>query len=471
VNSEQWTKRTKHVGKRVSVLGALALASLIMACRPSAPPQPQAAQPSAEAKLAARIYNSGFDLAHDSYNGISAASDGKIYYVLSSQNIDVGAQVYSFDPATEKVTHLADLTEVCGEKGLKAIPQNKSHVRFWEANGKLYFASHIGYYTIVNGAETRGVPPAGYKAYPGGHFLSYDLTTGKFENLVVAPHGEGIIAMTMDPDRRRLYGLTWPTGYFIRYDLRTKQLKDLGLQTELAESVRGAKYRTLCRSLVVDPRDGAVYFSTAEGDIRRYDYAADTISTVPGDNLRKDYFGQYDPTSSGTMGYNWRQVVWYSPENAIYGVHGNSGYLFRFDPTAAHVDVLDRITSLPSQRTGMFDEFSYGYLGFILGPDGNTLYYLTGGPIFAGGKRVAGKSVAQKGESKGAENLHLITYYIPTHKYIDHGPIFLPDGQVPQEVNSIAVGKDSSVYALAAVTQNGRNRTDLMQIPGPIASK
>ncbi len=54
-------------------------------------------------RLPARIYNSGFDLAHDSYNGISSASDGKIYYVLSSETIDTGAQVYRFDPATEKI--------------------------------------------------------------------------------------------------------------------------------------------------------------------------------------------------------------------------------------------------------------------------------------------------------------------------------------------------------------------------------
>ena len=85
------------------------------------------------------------------------------------------------------------------------------------------------------------------------------LTTwppGKFENLAIAPHGEGIIAMTMDPARGRLYGLTWPTGYFIRFDLRSKELKDLGRTSALGESVRGPQYRTLCRSLVVDPRDG-----------------------------------------------------------------------------------------------------------------------------------------------------------------------------------------------------------------------
>jgi len=79
-------------------------------------------------KLIATTYNSGFDLAHDTYNGISAASDGKIYYVLCSQAIDIGGQMYSFDPKTSKIEHVGDLTEACGEKDLKTIVQGKSHV-------------------------------------------------------------------------------------------------------------------------------------------------------------------------------------------------------------------------------------------------------------------------------------------------------------------------------------------------------
>jgi len=115
----------------------------------------------------------------------------------------------------------------------------------------------------------------------------------------------------------------------------------------------------------------------------------------------------------------------------------------------------------------MYDQFSYGYLGFTLGPDGRTLHYLTGGPIYVDGKRVTGKGSTAKGESKGAENLHLITYHIPTSKYVDNGPIFFQDGQRPSYVNSIAVGRDGTVYALSRITQNGRTRTDLISIPRP----
>lgn len=412
--------------------------------------------------ITAHAYNSGFALSHDSYNAISAASDGRIYYVLSTESVDVGAQMFSFDPATNEVKRLGDLTEAAGEKGLKAIPQGKSHVSFQEANGKLYFATHIGYYTIRDGMETMGVPPPGYKPYPGGHFLSFDMATHRFENYATAPNGEGIITMNMDKSRGRLYGITWPTGYFIRYDLAKKELKNLGPVADHGENGKGATFQTICRSLAVDPRNGSVYFTNSKGSIFRYRYDSDSIARVAGDTLVKDYFGIYDPNSPGHMGYNWRQTAWYEPGRAVYGVHGNSGYLFRFDPAAERVEVLDRITSAPSHRSGMFDEFSYGYLGFTLGPDGHTLYYLSGGPVYKDGKRVAGISSTAKGEAKGIENLHLVTYDIPTSHYADNGAIFLENGDRPAYVNSIAVGKNGMVYTLSRVRENGVTRGDLI---------
>jgi len=434
-------------------------------------PKPVAPAPSQPGILHARTFNSGFAQAHDTYNGMLAASDGKIYYVLSSQEHDVAGQMYSYDPATGSIRHLGDLTEACGEKGMKAISQGKSHVNFIEYAGKLYFSTHLGFYSIIEDMEKPGIPPPGWKPYRGGHFLSYDMASGRFDDLALAPHGEGLIAMTMDPQRGRLYGLTWPIGYFIRFDMAKKEMKDLGPVSLKGESGKGPTYRTLCRSLRVDPADGSVYYTTGDGWIFRYRYDQDAIEKVEGEDLKKDYFGSYDPTSPGSMGYNWRQTVWYAPEKMIYGVHGNSGYLFRFDPRIPKVEVLDRLTSEPSQRSGMYDEFSYGYLGFTLGPEGRAIYYLTGGPVYEQGKRVAGKATTAKGEAKGIEDLHLVTYDIPTRKYFDHGAIFYDNGDRPTYVNSIAVGKDGTVYTLARITENGQTRADLISIPGPFQTQ
>lgn len=67
--------------------------------------------------------------------------------------------------------------------------------------------------------------PNGKNLYPGGHFLAYDLATGEFEDLAIAPEGEGILTMTIDRERGHLYGITWPLGYFIHYDISAKTLK------------------------------------------------------------------------------------------------------------------------------------------------------------------------------------------------------------------------------------------------------
>ncbi len=415
--------------------------------------------------MTARVFNSGFREAHDTYNGISVAGDGNVYYVLCSTSIDFGGKAYRYDPRKDEVRYLGDLTEICGEKGLKTVPQGKSHVLFHEYKGKLYFSTHAGYYNVVDGMERLAtVVPPGYKPYPGGHLLTYDLASGAFEDLGLAPEREAVLSLSMDRRRGLLYGITWPVGYFFSFDVEKKLLRNFGPSAARGESGHGPAYRVLCRSIAVDQETGCAYYTNPEGDLFRYRPGADRVEKIEGEDMRKDYFGKYDPADSGSMGYNWRQTVWHPGEKVFYGVHGNSGYLFRFDPAATRIDVLDRITSEPSRRAGMGDLFSYGYLGFTLGPDGRTLYYLTGGPVYENGKRVKGQDKVAMGMAKGLENLHLITYDIPTRGYKDHGPVFYPDGQRPTYVNSIAVGQDGSVYLLARITENGHTRTDLVQI-------
>jgi len=108
---------------------------------------------------------------------------------------------------------------------------------------------------------------------------------------------------------------------------------------------------------------------------------------------------------------------------------------------------------------------------FIPHLDGRTLHYLTGGPVYVDGKRVKGKDSTAMGESKGVENLHLVTYDIPTGRYHDHGAIFFPDGDRPAYVNSIAMGKDGSVYSLSRIRRGEKTVTDLFQVRGPFEGR
>ena len=178
--------------------------------------------------LIAKTYNSGFVQAHDTYNALSAASDGKIYYILSSDKIEFAGKMYVYDPKSDQTELLADLNEVCGEKGKMFIPQGKSHTRFYESQGKLYFSTHIGYYELIKGMDRLPVnPPADFKLYPGGHIISYDLKTKEFNDLAILLNGEGMVTMTMDCVRGQVYGITWPKGNFVHYNVKTKVLKNL----------------------------------------------------------------------------------------------------------------------------------------------------------------------------------------------------------------------------------------------------
>lgn len=421
--------------------------------------------------LKANNYYSGFPHAHDTYNAISKASDGKIYYILSSELIDEGGKLYVYDPLRDETALLADLTEICGEAGLNAVAQGKSHARFYEYQGKLYFSTHVGYYEMLDGMERLPVNvPDGFAPYPGGHILSYDLESGEFADLATAPNGEGVVAMNMDVKRGQVFAITWPTGMFLHYDVQTGELRNLGPVSANGEAgIPGEDFRTLCRSILVDA-GGNAYFSTADGRIFSYHVQHRKLEVLPVD-LRLDYFGNYDYTRPGSMAFNWRKIFWYAPEQVAYGVHGNSGYLFRFDPKKQRIELVQRIASAVSQKYGVFDQFSYGYLGFQLGPDGETIYYLTGSPIFEQGKRVTGLAEIAKGGSKGQEHLHLITYHIPSQQYRDHGPIFYANGQWPSYVNAIAVGDDGAIYTLGRMCHEGTEIADLIRIPNPLTVK
>ncbi|MBZ4191173.1 hypothetical protein [Niabella beijingensis] len=422
------------------------------------------------APITARIYDSGFEDAHDTYNALSEGSDGNIYYVLSSQQYDAGGRFYVYNPREDDIRLIGDLTELCGEGQGQAIAQGKSHVAFYESGDKLYFSTHVGYYELIDGMDRLPQhPPPGYERYPGGHILAYDMSSNETTVLATMPDGEGVVSMVMDPLREHIFCITWPAGNFIFYRVKTGRLLNKGRVNASGEKgMPGDDFRSLCRSLFIDPRDGRVYYSTAEGDICCYDAVADRMWSVGEADLKKDYFGQYDYRQPGSMSYNWRKIFWHPEHQVAYGIHGNSGYLFSFDPALKQVQLHDRLTSVPSQRSGMFDQFSYGYLGFTLGPDQETIYYLTGGPVYENGRLLRGAASVTKGAARGVENLHLVTYHLLSGHYTDHGPVFYENGERPLYVNSIAVAGDGNIYTLARINRNGKQVTDLIRFRNPL---
>jgi hypothetical protein len=251
----------------------------------------------------------------------------------------------------------------------------------------------------------------------------------------------------------------------------------------------------------VDPETGHVYWSNADGDVLRWHCLDNNIAVVWLGGLKRDYFGTYVSSDPGHMGYHWRQVKWWN--GCIVGVHGNSGYLFRvqvlkevvrggekdeggsegsegecktetlgvanFEKEPWHLEIVERLTSVPSRKRGQGDHFSYGYLGFDVSGEG-VVTYLTGAPIFRPGDETGkygllhgeGKDT-KKGEAKGLEHCHCVTYDMKTDVYKDHGRIVYRNRVgFPTYVNSIAVGREGGwVFALGRVgEETGEGLTD-----------
>jgi hypothetical protein len=388
------------------------------------------------AVIPVRLHPSGFENADANFYSLSLASDGNVYYTLSSHDLNTHGRVYRYEPSADRVTLLGDLGELTGEAGRKTIPQGKSHCPLFECDGKLYLSTQYGFFQSSGNKERPADVPEGYQPYPGGHFLSYDFAGERFEDLVTGPAEEGIIAMQLDPVRKRIYGLTWPKGHFLVYDISARLLRNLGKVSREGEAGEGQDYFCLCRSMGLWPETGDVYFTNADGEILRYSFTRDLVAPVPGVHMKRDIFGTWNPHQPGHQGYNWRDLFWHEADHVFYGVHPKSAYLFRFDPAVPRLTLLDRLCAQELRESGQFEPFRYGYLSLRLGLDGETVYYLTG---------AYGLTVGNGRREK--ETVHLVTYHLPSGRYADRGVLRLPDGRYPQMAHTLAVHPNGKLYS------------------------
>ena len=413
-----------------------------------------------DAVLTATIHPSHFAMSDSNFDSLSIVSDGRLYYTLCSHDVDTHARVCRLNPG-DNVEILGDLGTIVGEAVQKAIPQGKSHSPYFESQGMLYFATHYGYYKPSSNKEEPGETPPGYQPYPGGHFVSFDVEKEEFTELAKAPAGEGIITMAMDPQRGRLYGMTWPRGFFIYFDLESGKLVNLGQVSREGERGEGDTYFCLCRTLGVHPADGSVYFTNPDGEMKRYCYEKDGIEST-GVSLKRDIFGHWDASEPGHQGYNWRKVFWHPEYGKFFAVQPKCGFLFSFDPVSGEVEIMERIVADELRKNGRYEPFRYGYLSFALGPDQETVYYLTAthGLDAEDGRRVD-------------EVLHLVTYSLRTGQYLDHGALRLEDGRYPTMTHSLAVHPNGRVYTVPWIEKldggEGKQPVDLISFANPLA--
>jgi hypothetical protein len=197
----------------------------------------------------------------------------------------------------------------------------------------------------------------------GGHIIQVQVGSQgqiNIKDLGVPVAGEGIFALTLNPDKNELYGIVHPSGRFFTYDVKTGRSQ---LYSETAPSEQDtANFHSfaltpqdyLGRALVLDQR-GRVYGSRSINKLFCFDPAAKSF-TILKDELPfvwgREVMGRVDA---------WVKM----PDGTIYGSNAADGQLFRLDPVKQAVInlgkpiMMPRIMAMTPGKNGML----YGIAG------------------------------------------------------------------------------------------------------------
>lgn len=313
--------------------------------------------------VTARLVPSGFEQGDCAYNAIARAGDGALYFAIGTHRPGLDARLLRLAPGADAAKICAALSEPSPSP---AVAHGKVHVTPFEWNGALYFATHVGVYRRDRGIE-RPATPAGFRPYPGGRVVGFDLDTGEIRDVARAPGGEGIIAMQVDRDRGRAYAVTWPGGRLLAVDLASGTLNDHG--PAFGEGERGGAWEQVGRDLAVEPESGRVYWCRTNGEIGWLD--PDGRRGVAPAAIHDDR----GPSS-------WRRIAWHPGRRAFVGLTTRGSTLFWFDPIAQRIEHLATVRSM--RRVRPFDRQPPATLAFDLDAASDQIRYLALGPGLAG---------------------------------------------------------------------------------------
>lgn len=154
--------------------------------------------------------------------GIDASQRVYVAFSDQSEQHPNDTLLFRYDTRSGQRELLGTLRQISEAEGnlLPGETIAKIHVPFQEYAGKFYFSSH-DYHSYKGAADLA--------KRRGGHFYSYDLATGKFEDLSKSDAGgvsvaqQGIIGLTVLPKQKALAGFTFPFGDILIYDLEKRR--------------------------------------------------------------------------------------------------------------------------------------------------------------------------------------------------------------------------------------------------------
>jgi sugar lactone lactonase YvrE len=373
------------------------------------------------------------------YTALLAASDGRVFVGLNQHG--AGGTVAVYDPKTDTMRLLGDMEKIAGEASLWTEPQAKVHTQICEgADGKIYFGTHLSaFFGFATFARPEG--------YPGGHWMVYDPRTDQVKDLGLALKGNGLLTMTMDPRRERLYALTYPQAHFISYDIKTGKTTDMG---------RVQNWDAISRTLAVDDL-GRVYGCWGQGRIWRYDPDTDRITNLmiklPQRDVGVPIHRAYWETEQTFT------AVAHSPDHKkIYFLETGSSYLVEYDPHRGSEGEMKLLGQICADRYVGKRDVPYAMISMCRSPD-NVIYYASnsgvadeeGSPYWGGGMAAA-----------------FVSFNLNTGERRDLGLIRVENGQVAVQPNSASAGPDGTIYIVAHVLETDKSGRKVPGMPADL---
>ena len=197
-----------------------------------------------------------------------------------------------------------------------------------------------------------------------GHLIKVTFNGKAFtvEDLGAPVNGEGVFALTADPKRGKIYGITCPSSKFFTYDIATSAVKVFE-ETALTRKHYGYYHHygltvedILSRELVVDKK-GRVWGSCPVNSIFYYDPSAGKTVVIE----------EELPTVWGRRPLGRVDSWALSPDGMIYGGNAGDGQLFRIDPNTLAVSNLGKPIMSPRMPGLAFgaDGRLYGMAGAL----------------------------------------------------------------------------------------------------------
>ncbi|MFB3826585.1 MAG: hypothetical protein ACE15B_07435 [Bryobacteraceae bacterium] len=354
------------------------------------------------------------------WSALYIASDGKIYVGLCT-HADA-ANVYQFDPKTETMRHLANLTELNEERGHGIWTNGKIHVQMQELDGWVYFGSL---------SEDNGPPAIDASSYKGPRWFRVNMKTGAVEKRGLINSFWGLLGQTMDPKRRLIYGLA-EDGHLYKYYIDKDWTEDLGRVDSW----------DVCRTIFSDEL-GNVYGSYPSGRIWKYDAARDRIFDF--EHIRLPIINQSRTMANPMLDrkVQWRIIEWDPVERAAYGIIGGSNLLFRYDPHKGPEGTVTPLVSMaaPGVRAGDPMNLPYATLAMAISQKERKVYYVT---VVAGDFDYGSIAKDVMGSS------FLVTYDLKSGRREDVGVLRTTSGRTTSGMGGAKIDADGRLWFVGA---------------------